>query len=339
MYLSASAAGADIEAEDAVDPVFLANVRRIATVLYSWVDGFSPPQIHAPTGVVSARANGRLMPYTGGLDSTFSLLSEQERIDGLLNVAGFDYPADSPVRESVQERLSARAQEKGIPLLVVETNIREFTDTYVHHTKFNHASIFAAIGHLTKSQFGHLLIPSSHPADMPAGSHFTLDPLWSASDLEVVHHGADTARVEKAVFLSGRPDALNSLKVCSNKKNPSQNCGVCYKCVATMTTLAICGVREANGLSKDKLTFLQLGLTPLTTQRSRRVALENIRLAEYLGAPNWFRMTLLLNYSLATRAPSVLGILVRIYRLWSRFRSPKAGRKFKGGAGDSPRMH
>ncbi|MGN6773436.1 MAG: hypothetical protein ACTHJQ_26860 [Rhizobiaceae bacterium] len=299
IYLSACKAGADIRLAEPVDVIFAENMPRVATVLYAWADDYSPSQIIAERSYSPpSYAVARLMTFTGGVDSTFSLDMEPSVAEAFLNVAGFDYSVNNPIRVDVEARLRNLSIKAGSRLVVVDTDIRRFTDRYVDHTKINHASIFAAIGHLARDTYGHLLIPSSHPADMPAGSHFMLDPLWSSSALNVIHHGADTPRVEKIAHLSGRPEFHDSIKVCSNSKSAFLNCGICYKCVATMTTFHLCGVDSVCGAQADQLTAMRLILTPLNTSRSRRVAIENIRLAKHLGAKRMERL-LRLNYLLA----------------------------------------
>ena len=311
VYVAAAHSGADIRVSTPVDATFLANLRLAAVVLYSWADDFSSPEIIAPvSGGRRAKGPGRLMPFTGGVDFTFSLLAEATPPELLLHVsfsdARFLGKRSAENLQQVETRLRDLARKAGTKLAIVETNIRQFCDPRVSYARFSHGSMFAAIGHFTHQDFGQILIPSSHPAGRPNGSHFILDPLWSSSGLQVIHHGTGTTRIEKVAFLASRPETHSTLKMCNTVRDPNVNCGKCAKCVTTMLMFHLCGVDRVNGASFENLTVPRLLLNPLRSVSHRRMAIETIRLAEHLNVSEKLRRTLRLNYALQTRLPRLM---------------------------------
>ena len=310
VYVAAARAGADLRVSAPVDATFLANLRLAAAVLYSWEDDFSLPEIIAPVSESSGTtASGRLMPFTGGINSTFSLLSEPTPPEALLHIgfsdARFVEKRSEQSRKQTQMRLHDAACKAGTKLVIVETNIRQFCDPRVSYSQFTHGSIFASVGHFAHQHFGQLLIPSSHPAGRPNGSHFTLDPLWSSSRLRVIHHGGGATRMEKVAFLSRHPETHSMLKMCNTARD-NTNCGKCAKCITTTVMFHLCGVDHVNGASFEDLTMPRLIVNPLRSISHQRMAIETIKLADRLNESAKLRSALRLNYALQTRLPRLM---------------------------------
>jgi len=76
------------------------------------------------------------------------------------------------------------------------------------------------------------------------GSRWDLDPLWSSSATEIVHHGADRWRAEKLREIARHEVVRDHLRVCWENRARDANCSRCEKCVRTMLTLAQAGVLE-----------------------------------------------------------------------------------------------
>jgi hypothetical protein len=90
------------------------------------------------------------------------------------------------------------------------------------------------------------IIASSRPADLdiPYGSHWSLDPLWSSSRTSILHQGQGRTRVEKLRAIAAEPLVREHLRVCWQNLAPAGNCSRCAKCLLAMLILEECGELE-----------------------------------------------------------------------------------------------
>jgi hypothetical protein len=187
----------------------------------------------AATGAVGAF-------FTGGVDSFYTLQQHRQEITHLIFVSGFDVPLHrSAARELVTRELRRTAQEIGLPLIEVETNLREFSNSLSFSWEDQHGAGLAAVAHFLAPQFAKIYIPSSYalPFLLPYGSHPGLDPLWNANSLELVHDGIEATRFEKIGALSSWDTAIRNLRVCWQVVEGQYNCCRCRKCLWTMAFL------------------------------------------------------------------------------------------------------
>src|SRR5262249_53906069 len=109
------------------------------------------------------------------------------------------------------------------------------------------AAITAA-AHLFPSRGSSASIASSRrPTDsVREGTHFLLDSRYSSSAVTIRHEGIRYSRLERITEISARDSELRTLIVCQNLPPPPfLNCGVCEKCVRTMTALEAVGRLES----------------------------------------------------------------------------------------------
>ena len=142
------------------------------------------------------------------------------------------------------EVFRAAAAAVGCELLVVETNLRDFTERF-QPWDVTFGGALAGIGLAMGSAFSHVLLSADFPSSVSVsyGSQQDLDPLWSTERTAVVHEGMERTRLEKVRYLADQPIVLQTLKVCYGKDTVS-NCGRCDKCLRTMLELYACGALE-----------------------------------------------------------------------------------------------
>jgi len=234
-----------------IDGAVSARLRRGAVraqqTFALWDPTFRVAAIDAPAYPPAPRAEGVAACFTGGVDSFYTLLRHRSEITHLVFVHGFDIPlARTAYRAAVSEALRATAREVGVPLLEVETNLRDCTDRYGDWGQHVHGAAIAAVGLFLSSRIGIWLIPSTYAYAhlFPWGSHPGLDPRWSTESLTVVHDGGEMTRFEKVEALAAWDTALRALRVCWQLDDDAYNCGRCRKCVWTMACLRVCGVLE-----------------------------------------------------------------------------------------------
>ncbi|WP_051326560.1 hypothetical protein [Aliagarivorans taiwanensis] len=218
--------------------------------------------------------------FSGGADSFYSVLKNNDEVTDLIFVHGLDIPLDNTdLRNKVSANLRAIAAELGKNLIEVETDARAYMDEQVAWGEFGHGAVLATIGHLLSSQLSKVLIPSTHSyRDMfPWGSHPLLDPLWSSEALEFVHDGSEATRVNKIGLIAGSEVAMRHLRVCYVNPGSLYNCGRCEKCLRTMINLQVHGALEKCQTFPDSYSFKRLKrTTDVTNDNVRSFVIENI---------------------------------------------------------------
>lgn len=186
--------------------------------------------------------------FTGGVDSFFTAHRHRAGLCALVYVEGFDVPLENGrLRSTVREHLAAAADEMGLELVVVASNLRALGTAAGVNWPDQHGSALACIAHLLGPWFDRVLIPATHTyAHLEGlGSHPLLDPLWSSDRLEIRHDGAHATRVDKLRALAELPAARAHLRVCWENREGAYNCGRCEKCVRTSAAARAAGVGHA----------------------------------------------------------------------------------------------
>ncbi len=240
--------GRPLQTEGPVSPRLLGNVPIIQEIFRTWDFRFRRIAIEAAPGEIASSNPSQDVGcfFTGGLDSFYTALKHKDEITHLVFVHGFDISLDDfSLRARVSKSLREVAAKLQKPLIEVETNLREFSDSYVTWD-FQHGAALASVGLLLSPRFRRMYIAASRSyADLiPLGSHPLLDPLWSTEQTEIVHDGCEATRVEKAAEIASDDTAVRYLRVCWENRGGAYNCGQCEKCLRTMACLRTVGVLE-----------------------------------------------------------------------------------------------
>jgi hypothetical protein len=241
--------GQPLQVNAAVSPQLLANITRIQEIFHTWYPEFKIIPVMAkevkPNEGNSGPGIGSF--FSGGVDSFYTLLKNQETITKIIYIHGLDiWLDDVEFRNQVSRELREVANELQKPLIELETNVRQFVDAYLDWGYHSHGPVLASICHLLADEFYKVLMPATHTyqALYHWGSHPLVDPLWGSERLEIVHDGCEANRLQKITRIAQQPIALNRLRVCyenlrRGKKNLQHqyNCGACEKCLRTMVSL------------------------------------------------------------------------------------------------------
>jgi hypothetical protein len=195
----------------------------------------------------STRAKGMALCFGGGVDSFYSLLRSGYAFDHLVFVQGYDVKLSDTARAEAAERsLREVAAAVGAKAVVIRTNLREHSTFRTADWERTHGGALAATGHLLRQVVGILGISASFPYhyDIPWGSHWKIDPLWSSSQVEIAHCGAWLWRTQKLESILHEDLVRKHLRVCWQGRGSQPNCGVCEKCLRTMLVLAQAGQLE-----------------------------------------------------------------------------------------------
>jgi hypothetical protein len=196
----------------------------------------------APRSAVPER--GVACFFSGGVESLYTVLRHRDEITALVFVTGIDVLlGDVELRKTVSGSVQSAASKLGLPLIEVETDLKNFSDRTARWDLY-HGAALAAIGLLLAPQFGKIYIagPDSWLRLYANGTHPLLDPLWSTEDFEIVPD-PEAERWEKLLFLAGCGFDCSDLRVCYENRGGALNCGRCDKCVMTMAMVRALGVR------------------------------------------------------------------------------------------------
>ncbi len=286
--LAAMDTGVDLQVEGVLSPTFLKNQQQLMALFCQWFDRYQPVDLNA-TEVVEPHVlpSGRVgCFFTGGVDSFYSFLKHREQITDLVFVHGYDVGLeDWPRREAVSAMGRAIEAATGVRFIEIESNaIRLFRD----HGRWglhSHGYGLGTVGRHLAGYLDRLYVPSSFAeADLaPWSSHPLTDPLFSDEDLQVLHDGCEAGRVDKVVALSSSPLALQHLRVCWERVEGAYNCGVCEKCLRTMTSLYAVGVLEQSSTFPHTLEARHILVLVLYDESLKIFARENLQLLAHHG--------------------------------------------------------
>jgi hypothetical protein len=295
LLLPAMRAGEDLVIEAAVSPRLREQAQTIMDIYQAWVPGLRAarrPNIVAPAASPAPSTGGTGLFFSCGVDSFYSLLrrttaqSEGEAAAKHLSLVlayGFDIRSGNrPLFQQIARSARRVADETGRSLVIVETNVRSFSDPRVGWD-FYHGAALASMGLLLGGLFDTVVIPSTHDYGelVPWGSHPLLDPLWSTETVRFVHDGCEASRTEKVRHVAASPLALATLRVCWPDWGEEYNCGRCEKCIRTMLALHLAGVLSRSETFSPTLEpALVRSLQLVTGDSSARVLKDLLRALE-----------------------------------------------------------
>lgn len=240
------------------------------------------PFIDSPQPKMRKEAvNAAISGFSGGVDSTFTLLRHAEKLVGsgsfdladVCMVHGFDVQLEKKEDfNGLVKRTAPLLDSLGVRLHVVETDVKTQTMTDWEHS---YGAQLASVLHLFSSEFHFGLIASADSdflrPQIPFGSNAILDHFFSGSAMQMFHDGAGFSRSDKVRLIAKRPIARSTLKVCYRSSKQDTNCGQCFKCVRTQLIFAANGVRHLEAFE-----------TEITSEKVRRIVPEGGQSVEKL---------------------------------------------------------
>jgi hypothetical protein len=238
----------DLEIDGPVSPRLVRGAAVAREVYLDWCPELHPARVRVAEELAPrARADGVGCFFSRGVDSTYS--AARPRADApltqLLFVDRLEPRHDESVRAEEIRRAQLVADRLGLPLAVMESNLRSLTDEIVRDWEDMAGAGLAFVANCLAGGLGRAVIPSTDgPLIGPCGTSPLLDPLFSTDAVEIHHDSATKSRVEKVLWLAReRPELLKELKVCFEENRPD-NCGRCSKCLVTMVALEAAGALE-----------------------------------------------------------------------------------------------
>jgi hypothetical protein len=167
---------------------------------------------------------------------------------------------DAQMRREIEAQLSVVAEEAGIVLVPIATNLVQSLGDVVPWEERWEASVLASVAHTLAGRLTQVSIASTHDIRnmFPLGTHPVLDPNFGSSDLRIRHEGIMLSRLAKTKLIAEWETALQNLRVCNVvpfAKKTSQgtlNCGKCEKCLRTKLAMLVLGVLHRTRVFPEK---------------------------------------------------------------------------------------
>ncbi len=266
-----------IAINEAVCPVFLEGLSFIMGLMAHWSDGqMSPLNLDVerrPLPLYSSDDRRCGLFLSGGIDSLATLRCNHlryppghpYRVQDCLMVHGFDIGgviergAKYHVFERARAHMAAVAEDAGVTLVPVYTNIRHLCDHRELWLNRFFGAVLAAVGHAFARRLARVNVAASYdiPNLVPCGSHPLLDPAYGSAEVQIRHCDVELSRVDKLRTIAEWPAALDNFRVCLANVPDRLNCGRCEKCVRTM-----CGLAAIGALNKSD-AFVENDVDPL----------------------------------------------------------------------------
>jgi hypothetical protein len=254
---------------DAVDADFAASAQELAalwpTVHPAFADAgaFSlhgtrvPGRRHDP--VSPSPVDAALLLYSGGVDSSASLLRHRDGVKVLLSVWGADVAlGDVPRWQAVSRAVDASPVTAGLRRVVVRTNVRDMTkDLRLSKERLAGTPWWAGAQHgtallslaapvTTALGLGRVYVAASYHVgfSVPWGSSPATDEAMRWTGTHVVHDGFGLSRQDKITRLVAPQVRTrgHTLAVCYRGDTVGRvNCGSCEKCLRTAAGLLLAG--------------------------------------------------------------------------------------------------
>ncbi len=247
--LPAMRLGAPVRVADPVSPLLLHSLEELQTIFASWYGELHHVAIEAtPAPVAPAPRQSAIGSFfSGGVDSFYTALKHQGTSASLIFIRGMDLFLKEAARlDMIAAANRNAAAELGLPLLEVETNMRDLLDVYADWDDHSHGAALASVALALAPQFRRIYINSTapYPRMSPHGSHCLTDPLWSSEQIGIVHEGAEASRYEKIERIIANSTFQRYVRICFEHPEDGYNCGHCHHCYRMMAFLRGMGVAE-----------------------------------------------------------------------------------------------
>lgn len=231
----------ELPANAPVDAGFIAHLDLLQEIFARFFTGLRPVEVRIPTVAPRERVSGKMVGYSGGIDSSYSLLKLANRLDGAVLLDGIEYrDAEPRLMLQVDDELRTAAAGRGLPLVVIGTNAKFIGKAVGGHWHEFLGGALTSSAHALGLEEYWIASSDSWEILRPYGSHPITDPLWGSSRTTIFHHGCDARRIDKTRVLGAHPDLFDVVRVCF--QGGAYNCGKCDKCLRTAVQYRVLGL-------------------------------------------------------------------------------------------------
>lgn len=235
--------------------------------------------------------------FSGGMDSTFSLLRHHSGTMGRRTVApvtamminGFDLDLNNKVamRNATKSALNI-LDPLGVPLAIIETNWK--TDL-CYNWNMEHMTGIAACLAQFHGMLDVAIVAGDEGAeqiDIPWGSNPITNPLLSSDSFKLHTEGAGFTRTQRAGFITQHSGLAKHIRVCWKNAHTGQNCGICEKCIRTQINYRAVGVKPEGFITTAG--FWRIATIPSGNWGENYYLEEAQKEASKRGVTGWWRL-------------------------------------------------
>jgi hypothetical protein len=224
-----------------------------------------------PDGLQRQGPASAVAAYSGGVDSTFTIIRHRQRLagistfplDAVMLVQGFDVRVDDFAGfDRLLTRLQPVISELGLKLYVTRTNVKEID---IQDWEDSFAALLVSCLNLTSQHHSIALLPTDGFDEtyiMPWGGNGISVPLLTSGGMRVVYDAPEVGRTEKVALLSQFASARGALRVCWQGADAAANCGRCEKCIRTYLNFRAVGIANPEcfdiPMSDDALDTIEI---------------------------------------------------------------------------------
>jgi hypothetical protein len=224
-----------------------------------------------PDGSQRQEPASAVAAYSGGVDSTFTIIRHRHRLagigtfplDAVMLVQGFDVGVDDFAGfDRLRARLQPMISELGLQLCVTRTNVKEIK---IQDWEDSFAALLISCLNLTSHHHSIALLATDGFDEtyvMPWGGNGISVPLLTSGGMRVVYDAPEVSRTEKVALLSQFASARRALRVCWQGTDAGANCGRCEKCVRTYLNFRAVGIANPEcfdvPMSDDALNTIEI---------------------------------------------------------------------------------
>jgi hypothetical protein len=263
-----------IQVEQPVCPEMLQRLETVGGMLSTWYDDLRPLTIEAKVDGCKQRKgpDKRLAAgyLSGGVDSLALFKMNRQRYPechprwmsvGMM-IYGLDlglFP-DLPqegIFDSALETMRELAPSIDMTVVPVYTNVRHIDNSFGNYERQYVAGYLTSVAHALGGGVRHASIASGdNDGHMhPWGTHPAIDPNYSSGSVEIYYDCPHLLRYHKIESLLDWPEALDRIRVCTERPEDRLNCGKCEKCIRTEFALLAHGkLAQSKAFEYDDLT-------------------------------------------------------------------------------------
>ena len=215
----------------------LHNIKKIEKIYNNWYHKNTTINIQNYKLLTDTKQkitdNKKAIFFSLWVDSFYTLY--KKKVKNLIFINWFDIrQKDKKLFNSVKYKFNKFCMKSNLNWIVVDTNIREFTERF-YSWNFMFWSCLASVW-LLLNDYNQYYISSRMDDNIwyPWWSHKDTDYLrwnWKA---KFIHYWSGVSRSEKIKFISEYDEIYDFLRVCRKNYDYKYNCGICEKCVRTM---------------------------------------------------------------------------------------------------------
>ena len=250
------AIGAELYVEK-LDETFLSSLSKIRKVFEGFYPKFSfSGDIHVQKIIANKFNNKRTaLLFSGGLDSIVSYIMHKDEhpiLITLLKTGNSNY-------NKIKDFHIKFAEQEGVEIHFIEGNMWEDDSDTINiqllKSEFEIVTWWGKVSHgliiwglcapLAVEKIGKIIFASTYTKNynLPQGSHFLINTGFSWADIDVFYDSI-LSRQKKIQFLKPTSHYLQNLLVCffPGRSSERRNCGVCEKCLRTITGFILEGI-------------------------------------------------------------------------------------------------